>query len=202
VDSDKTLAREFTADGERRQHRFDIEGTEAAADIAERNRRPPTSPRDSIPRWRPVCRRDVPADRLDVLNTTLDHFPAGAHAVRRRAAADGVLTNRDADSPYRDVPVHDQNVGACAHLDDPDAVVHVIGGIADEATSEDYEGFRRALEVGAIGWSVYDFDTLDPSAWLLRAVLRPAEELDAHAQHRQPSLFCAARRRPTLREAR
>ena len=82
-------------------------------------------------------------------------------------------TNRGADSPYRDAYRYTtENVERLrAHLDDPDAVVHVIGGIADEATSEDYEGFRRAAtEVGAIGWSVYDFATLDPSAWpLLRS---------------------------------
>jgi hypothetical protein len=178
-DLDKTLALvEFTADGERFDSiALDIEGTEAVADIGERNRRllDLAAGLDDAAGDRPVGAIVYPPIAFDVLNTTLwPDFPWEALA----PFVDVWLpmaywTNRGADSPYRDAYRYTtENVERLrAHLDDPDAVVHVIGGIADEATSEDYEGFRRAAtEVGAIGWSVYDFATLDPSAWpLLRS---------------------------------
>ncbi|MCZ7530376.1 MAG: hypothetical protein M5U31_08515 [Acidimicrobiia bacterium] len=54
----------------------------------------------------------------------------------------------------------------------PDVPVHVVGGIADAASAVDDRGMvRAAIEGGAIGWSVYDWNTTVSSAW---EALRPA----------------------------
>jgi hypothetical protein len=77
-------------------------------------------------------------------------------------------TNRREDSGYREGFAYtDENVRRLrANLDDRDARVHTIGGIGDGATAADYEGFVRASRRrGAIGWSVYDFNTVVSSAW-------------------------------------
>jgi len=53
-----------------------------------------------------------------------------------------------------------------ANLGDRSAVVHVIGGIADQANAGDYEGFVDAAKARrAIGWSVYDYVTTSSAAW-------------------------------------
>ena len=77
-------------------------------------------------------------------------------------------TNRSDDSGYRDgFRYTEENVRRLRrNLRDEDATVHTIGGIGDGATPADYEGFVRASrEVDAVGWSVYDFDTISSSAW-------------------------------------
>jgi hypothetical protein len=52
------------------------------------------------------------------------------------------------------------------NLDDRDAAVHTIGGIADSAGPGDWEGFVRGAErQDAIGWSVYDYVTLSSASW-------------------------------------
>jgi hypothetical protein len=52
------------------------------------------------------------------------------------------------------------------HLDDPCAVVSVVGGYDVTETAEDYVGMARAAaEAGAIGVSIYDWPTTPPSAW-------------------------------------
>jgi hypothetical protein len=52
------------------------------------------------------------------------------------------------------------------HLGASKAAVHVIGGIADQATPNDLTGFVRAARAGdAIGWSMYDYVTTSSSAW-------------------------------------
>ena len=53
-----------------------------------------------------------------------------------------------------------------AHLGTDQAVVHVVGGIADHASPTDSVGFvRAARKAGAIGWSIYDYVTTSSSAW-------------------------------------
>jgi hypothetical protein len=48
-------------------------------------------------------------------------------------------------------------------LDQPDAPVAPVGGIADEMTTEQVTNFGRALhEVGALGGSFYDWNTMAP----------------------------------------
>jgi hypothetical protein len=50
-----------------------------------------------------------------------------------------------------------------ANLQDPDAVVHPIGGIGDRVTPAQAERFVQAVsETDAIGGSIYDWATLDP----------------------------------------
>ena len=49
------------------------------------------------------------------------------------------------------------------NLGRPDVLVHIVGGIGDQMTSEDLRGLRRAIEdTGAIGGSVYDWNSLPP----------------------------------------
>ncbi len=77
-------------------------------------------------------------------------------------------TNRSEDSGYREGFAYtEENVRRLrANLDDGEARVHTIGGIGDGATAADYEGFVRASrDADALGWSVYDFDTVSSSAW-------------------------------------
>ena len=46
------------------------------------------------------------------------------------------------------------------HVNNPSAIVHPIGGIADTATDDEIRGMvQGAQEQGAIGWSMYDWNT-------------------------------------------
>jgi hypothetical protein len=58
---------------------------------------------------------------------------------------------------------------------DPDLPIHVIGGIADEATVEQVQGMLQAIEAraGVVGASLYDWATSSPQQW---AVLRPLRD--------------------------
>jgi hypothetical protein len=78
----------------------------------------------------------------------------------------GYWTERRPDSGYQDGWTYTaQNIRRLRdNLDDPDAVVHAIGGIGDGVTSEQAGRFVRALEANdAIGGSIYDWTTLDPA---------------------------------------
>lgn len=75
----------------------------------------------------------------------------------------GYWTERSAASGYKDGRTYtDENVRRIrANLDDPDAPVHAIGGIGDDLTVAQAEGFVRAVtETDAIGGSIYDWVTL------------------------------------------
>jgi hypothetical protein len=172
LDRAKALV-EFEADGERFDGvALDIENTEAVTDVAERNARLVRLVRalDDSAGSMPIGAIVYPPVALDVLNTTLwPDFP-----YREIAPYVDVWlpmaywTFRDDASGYRDAGRYTQeNVERLReHIGDPDTAVHPIGGIADEVTSVDIEDFLRAAnETGAIGVSLYDFDTLDPSAW-------------------------------------
>ena len=77
-------------------------------------------------------------------------------------------TLRSSSSGYRDGYTYtDENIRRVrANLGNPAAVVHPIGGIADEATAESYHGFVRAAEeAGAVGLSVYDYGTTSGDGW-------------------------------------
>jgi hypothetical protein len=77
-------------------------------------------------------------------------------------------TNRNSDSGYRDgFRYTDENVRRLrANLGKADAPVHVIGGLGDAATSQDYDGFvRGARAQRAIGWSIYNYSVTARSAW-------------------------------------
>ncbi len=57
---------------------------------------------------------------------------------------------------------------------DPDIPIHVIGGIADEATPEQVEGMLQAIDEhqGILGGSLYDWATSSPEQWEVLAPLR------------------------------
>ena len=77
-------------------------------------------------------------------------------------------TNRNSDSGFKEgFRYTDENIRRVRNnLDDEDAAVHAIGGIADTAVAKDYEGFLRAVKKeDAIGWSIYDYNTTVSSAW-------------------------------------
>jgi hypothetical protein len=78
-----------------------------------------------------------------------------------------------AESPSYDDGYHYTEAGTrrlLANLDDPAARVHPVGGVADTATVEDVEGFVRAAgEVGAVGYSMYDYRTTSPAGWQVLA---------------------------------
>ncbi len=74
-------------------------------------------------------------------------------------------TLRTESSGYRDAYVYTEETirRLRANLGEPDAVVHPIGGLGDALEAEDMERFLQAAEEhGAIGASVYDFDTSGP----------------------------------------
>jgi hypothetical protein len=53
-----------------------------------------------------------------------------------------------------------------AHIGQPNAVVHPIGGIGDQTTPDDITGFQQAAaERGAIGASLYDYRTTGDALW-------------------------------------
>ncbi|HLG01272.1 MAG TPA: hypothetical protein VI916_12425 [Acidimicrobiia bacterium] len=79
----------------------------------------------------------------------------------------GYWTNRKSSSEWRDAYKYTEaNVAMVrAHLGDPAAPVHPIGGIGDAATVADYQGFMQAVRAtGSIGWSNYDWRTTAPDA--------------------------------------
>lgn len=77
-------------------------------------------------------------------------------------------TNRSASSKWRDGYLYTaENIDRMrAHLGQPDALVHSIGGIADKTTVDDINGMVRASqERGAIGGSLYDWRTTGAHLW-------------------------------------
>jgi hypothetical protein len=77
-------------------------------------------------------------------------------------------TNRNNDSGYRDgFRYTDENVRRLrANLGKAEAPVHVIGGLGDAATNQDYDGFVRAARAQrAIGWSIYNYGVTARTAW-------------------------------------
>ena len=77
-------------------------------------------------------------------------------------------TNRSESSDWRDsFRYTSENIRRVrARLDDRNAPVHVIGGIADRANPGDFAGFVKAAKrTKTIGWSVYDYVTTSSSAW-------------------------------------
>ncbi|MGZ4675824.1 MAG: hypothetical protein ACXVLO_14630 [Acidimicrobiia bacterium] len=77
-------------------------------------------------------------------------------------------TNRTTASGWRDSARYtSENVRRVrARLGEPDAMVHVIGGIADRATPADDAAFVTAAKRSrTIGWSLYDYATTTSGAW-------------------------------------
>jgi hypothetical protein len=77
-------------------------------------------------------------------------------------------TNRDKSSGLRDGYTYtNKNIKLVRkRLRDAGALVHPIGGIANDTTTADDIGFVRAARADhAIGWSLYDFNTTTSGVW-------------------------------------
>lgn len=84
----------------------------------------------------------------------------------------GYWTNRKKGTEYRDAYRYtSENVRLLReNVKDPEAYVHVAGGIGNESTSTDYERFVKAAhDTNSMGVSCYDYATTAPSAY---AILR------------------------------
>jgi hypothetical protein len=109
-----------------------------------------------------------PAVQLDVLNLTLwPNFPYRGLAPSVDVWLPMVYFTFRSEA-YRDpVTYATESIDRLRqHLGAPDATVHVVGGIADSTTTDDYRAFVRAARINrAVGYSVYDYNTTASSAW-------------------------------------
>ena len=152
---------------------LDIEDTTSVPDVALRNDRIV----DLAKRTRKLLGGDralgaivYPAVQTEIVNPILwPGFP-----YRRLAPSVDVwmpmayYTFRDVESGYRDpLRYTEESVQLLrTHLRDRRAAVHVVGGIADLSTPEDYMAFMRVADrTDAIGQSVYDYRTTSSAAW-------------------------------------
>jgi hypothetical protein len=87
----------------------------------------------------------------------------------------GYWTNRTQSSGYRDAYRYTaENVTRLRNdVGRSDLLVSAIGGIGDQTTAADIDGFRRAVtETGVIGGGLYDWRTTAASLWPALAPLR------------------------------
>jgi hypothetical protein len=83
------------------------------------------------------------------------------------------LRRDDLRSGYRYVGENIDRIRAAVGRED--VLIHPVGGIADAATVADVEGMVAAIQDrGAIGGSLYDWDTSTPAQW---AALQPLRDL-------------------------
>lgn len=161
-----------------RGHQFDgiavdIEATDPVPDVGERNRRLIELSRRLRDLVGPAALGAIvlPPVVTDVINRSYwPDFPWAELAPLYDVWLPmGYWTNRRVGSEWRDAHRYtSENIRLLRGHVGADAVVHAIGGIADEATPADYQGFvRAAREQGAIGASVYDVLTTAPSSWPL-----------------------------------
>ena len=90
----------------------------------------------------------------------------------------GYWTDRTWASGHRDAYAYtDENLRRLRNnLGRPDALVHPVGGIGDETTDADIDGFlRAAVEHHAIGGSLYDWRTTRADAWARLRQFRAAD---------------------------
>lgn len=171
VDLDQDLARlRALHDFHDAGHRFDaiaidMERTDGVPDPAERSRRLvelSSRARRAVGAAYPLAAVTIPPVLLDTIN------PAAWPGFPWVDLADlydvwipmGYWTFRGADGPYRDAEKYTtENIaGLRRDLHDPDAVVHVLGGVSDGSDADDYAGFVRAVEAGhAIGGSIFTY---------------------------------------------
>lgn len=154
-------------------HRFDgiavdIEYTDDAPDLAERNQRLielSTQFRAARP-GESIGAIVLPPVQIEVINKRLwPDFPyaeiKGSYDVwlpmsywtfRTEEYGDGYTYNEESTRRLR------------ADLDDPRAVVHGIGGIGDVATREQLDAFARSLaDTSSVGGSIYDWNSMTPA---------------------------------------
>ena len=157
----------------------DIEST-VVADAAERNSRLidlSTRLRQAVPASRPIAAITLSAVHVEAVNPAYwPGYPWGYLA-----------TTYDVIMPmaYWSIRLGELREGGRyvgenidrirASTRDPDIPIHVIGGIADGVTTADLDAMVAAIEGrGAIGGSLYDWQTSEPAQW---STLAPLAEL-------------------------
>jgi len=150
---------------------LDIEWTDGVRDPAERSDRAVAlakKTRALIGPDAPLGAAVYPAVQLEVLNTALwPKFP-----YKRLAASVDVWqpmtywTFRDGDLRNPATYVTESVRRLRTNLADKTALVHPIGGIADQSSTLDDESFLKAVRsTRSVGWSMYDFVTTSSAAW-------------------------------------
>jgi len=151
---------------------LDLESSEVA-DIPLRNQRTVAFSkrvRKLVGASMPVAAIVYPAVQIEVLNTTLwPNFPY--RGVDRWVDAwmpMSYYTYRDAASGLRSAYRYtvDSVDRLRQRVGDPKVPVHLIGGLAEDSTPDDYLDMARAAKAtGALGWSMYDYATTGSWAW-------------------------------------
>ena len=118
----------------------------------------------------PVAAIVYPAVQLEVLNTTLwPEFPYRALAKSTNLWMPmSYYTYRSTDSGLRNAYRYtvDSVDRLRRRLGDQAAPVHIVGGLAEASTPDDYLDLERAARAtDALGWSVYDYATTGSWAW-------------------------------------
>ena len=162
--------------GPRKRDKFDaialdVEWTTDVPDVAERNNRAVSlfeRTRALVGERMAIGAIIYPPTQLEVLNQAL--WPAFPYT-RVGEWADvwmpmAYFTFRSGELRGADTYTLDSVRRLRNNLGDQHAIVHPIGGIADLMKTSDYRAFvRSAQQLGAIGWSVYDYNTTATSAW-------------------------------------
>ena len=151
---------------------LDLESSEVP-DIALRNKRTVAfakRTRQLVGSSMPVAAIVYPAVQLEVLNTTLwPDFPyKGVDRYVDLWMPMSYYTYRDTASGLRSAYLYtvDSVDRLRKRVGDPDAPVHLIGGLAEDSTPDDYLDMTRAARAtDALGWSVYDYATTGSWAW-------------------------------------
>lgn len=151
---------------------LDLESSEVP-DIALRNQRTVAfaqQVRKLVGASMPVAAIVYPAVQLEVLNTTLwPNFPyEGVDRYVDLWMPMSYYTYRDAASGLRSAYLYsvDSVDRLRKRVGDPDVPVHIIGGLAEDSTPDDYLDMTRAARAThALGWSVYDYATTGTWAW-------------------------------------
>jgi hypothetical protein len=159
----------------------DIEST-TVENVIDRNRRLvelSRSLREAVPAGRPIAAITLSAVHVEVVNPaywpdypwaelamTFDvMMPMAYWSIRQGELRDGGRYVGENIDRIR------------ASTGDPDIPIHVIGGIADDVTNAELRAMVAAIQVrGAIGGSLYDWRTSQPTHWL---TLAPLAELRA-----------------------
>ena len=164
---------ELRTDGERIDGiGLDLESSEVA-DVALRNRRAIAFAQETrriVGDTMPVAAIVYPAVQLEVLNTTLwPDFPYRAVAKSTDVWMPmSYYTYRSTDSGLRNAYRYtvDSIDRLRRRVGDDAAPVHIIGGLAEDSTPDDYLDLERAARAtDAVGWSVYDYATTGSWAW-------------------------------------
>jgi len=149
---------------------LDIEATQTVRDVDDRNDRivKLASETRNLLGTRPMGGIVYPAVQSEIINPGLwPRFP-----YKRLAKSLDVWmpmaywTFRDGD--YRDPYAYTaESISRLRDdLGDQKAVVHPIGGIGNESSASDYDAFLRAVyDTKAVGWSIYDYNTMSSSMW-------------------------------------